>query len=367
MPFPDLPEILDAVPLAPRTTLGVGGAARYLARAARPAELVALLGWAKERRLPTFVLGGGSNLLVADQGFDGLVITLGDERIELERRGGEARVRVGAGADWDALVATTVDAGLGGLECLSGIPGRAGAAPIQNIGAYGQEVAEHLVAVEVVERATGATRRIVAEDCAFGYRSSRFKGPWRDRFVVMALELLLPERSTGTVRYRDLERHFGLGEGRPAPGLAAVREAVLEVRRSKSMVLDADDPNGRSAGSFFVNPVVDPATAAAVRQRHRERGGAGEVPAYSAAEGRVKLAAAWLIEQSGFARGHTQGCAGLSTRHTLALINRGGATAAEIVALAGSIRAKVRRIYGITLHPEPVFLGFEQSVDELLG
>ncbi len=367
----DFPLPVDEnVPLAPLTTLEVGGPARYLASCATVGELRRWLGWARSLSLPACVLGGGSNLLVADRGFDGLCLRLRDATVELEPRRGGVLVRAAAGAGWDALVACTVAEGLGGLECLSGIPGRVGAAPIQNIGAYGQEAAETLAAVQVIERRGGAVRELAAAECGFGYRQSRFKSEWRDRFVVTRVDFLLPRRAAGTVRYAELRRAFGMpeGAGSPAPSLEEVRRTVLEIRRGKSMVIEPGDPNRRSAGSFFVNPVAPPERAEAVRRRWRERaGGQAEMPAYPAAGGRVKLSAAWLIEQAGYERGYRLGRAALSSRHTLALINRGGATAAEIVALAAQLRRGVHRAFGVTLDPEPVFLGFSESVEELLG
>jgi UDP-N-acetylmuramate dehydrogenase len=271
-------------------------------------------------------------------------------------------VRAAAGADWDRLVAATVDAGLGGLECLSGIPGLVGAAPIQNVGAYGQEVSETIKAVHAVERTTGEVVVFAPEDCGFGYRRSHFKGAWAGRYAVVRVDFRLRRRATGAVRYADLERRFGAGA---SPPLAAVREAVLEIRRSKSMVLEADDPNRRSAGSFFTNPIVTPSTADDVRRRLA----ADDMPVYPAADGplggdrggkhgQVKLSAAWLIERAGLRRGERHGRAGISTRHSLALVNLGGATAAEIVALAQHVRSQVRERTGVVLEPEPVFLGF---------
>lgn len=362
------PGVNRDVPLAPRTTLGVGGAAHYHARVEDPASLGPLLAWARDHHLPTFVLGGGSNLLVADTGFDGLCLEFVDERLTLEDLGSHVRVRAGAGVPWDHLVATAVDAGLGGLECLSGIPGRVGAAPIQNVGAYGQEVAETLESVDVVERSTGAVRRLAADQCGFAYRWSHFKGPWKDRYVVTALHMLLPRRDHGTVRYGDLQRRFGVVEGGAMPSLTEVRGAVLDVRRSKSMVLDPDDPNRRSAGSFFVNPVLSASELATVVDRCRALGiDPDTLPRYPTADGdrdegkQTKLPAAWLIERAGFNKGHRLGRAGLSTRHTLALINRGGASAAEIVDLARQIRDGVLQTFGVTLRPEPVFLGFDED------
>ena len=356
------PGLREHVPLSTLTTLGVGGPAHYLARCRSVGELAEVLAWGRARELEVFLLGAGSNLLVADRGFPGLVIQLRDDSIELAERGaGEVLVRAAAGADWDVLVARTVAEGLAGLECLSGIPGRVGAAPIQNVGAYGQEVAETVRSVEVVELKTGERRELPAESCGFAYRRSRFKGRWRGRYAVTRVDFLLPQRRSGTVRYADLSRRFAGGR----PSLAEVRRAVLEIRRSKSMVLDPGDPNRRSAGSFFLNPVVTAEQAAEIRERFR--GAAGRpMPEFPAAGGGVKLSAARLIEEAGFRRGDRHGGAGISTRHSLALVNRGGATAVEIVALAAKIRRRVRDLCGVTLEPEPVFLGFEKSVDEML-
>ncbi len=355
------------VPLAGLTTLGVGGAARYFARCHDESELSSALAQGHAMHLPLLVLGGGSNLLVADAGYDGLCIRMESNAVEFEAEGRAVVVRADAGVCWDALVERAVAEGLGGLECLSGIPGCVGAAPLQNIGAYGQEVSEVLRAVEVVERNSGARRRIAAAECGFGYRWSRFKGQWRDRFVILRVEFLLERRATGAMRYGDLRRHFDVEEGGPEPLLAAVREAVLEVRRAKSMVIDPADPNRRSAGSFFVNQVVTRQEAEAIRGRWQSRGGEGPMPTFPAAGGGVKLSAAWLIERAGFPRGYQLGPAGISTRHTLALINRGGATAADLLRLAGRVRAGVAEAFAVTLRPEPVFAGFSRSVEELLA
>ena len=363
--------VAEGIPLASLTTLGVGGPVRYLARCGDDAELAEALRWSRAEELPVFVLGDGSNLLAADAGFDGLVIQLTGDSIELEPRvaryarasiGKRVHVRAGAGVEWDALVEQVVAEGLGGLECLSGIPGRVGAAPMQNIGAYGQEVAETIQAVRVMERATGDVRQLSGDRCGFEYRTSHFKGAWRDRYVVTGVDFLLPRRSRGTVSYPDLRRRLGVAGDGPAPSLAEVRAAVLDVRRGKSMVIAPQDPNRRSAGSFFTNPVVEPELAAEIRARS-----APEMPAFPAAGGRVKLSAAWLIERAGFRRGYRLGPAGLSSRHALALVNRGGASAGELVALASEIRRGVRRAFGVTLWPEPVFLGFDEDVDKLLG
>ncbi len=359
MDFPHPVE--ERITLASLTTLEVGGPARYLARCGNARELVDTLAVARDRGLGIFLLGGGSNLLAADRGFDGLVVRITDETLAFEPAADKVLVRAGAGVGWDRLVARTVAAGLGGLECLSGIPGRVGAAPIQNIGAYGQEVSETIVAVRTIELATGKARSLTADECGFGYRHSRFKSRWRDRDAVVGVDFLLERRCRGAVRYPDLRRRF---EGREAPRLTEVREAVLEIRRGKSMMLDPADPNRRSAGSFFVNPTVTPEAAREVRERLEPSG--GRMPAYPAAGGGVKLAAAWLIERAGFHRGYRLGQAAISTHHALALVNTGGATAAEIVALASRIRRGVRDACGVVLEPEPIFLGFDAAIDELL-
>lgn len=340
----------EQVSLAERTTLGVGGPARWHALAHTPAELADHLQRAARQGLPTLVLGGGSNLLVSDAGFPGLVVEYLGERIETLSSNGTVRLEVDAGVGWDSLVEHTVHENLAGIECLSGIPGRVGAAPIQNIGAYGQEVAERLEAVLAVVRATGERVRLPAQACGFGYRWSHFKGSWLDRYVVTGVELALIPGGASTLRYAELQKRLSAD----AP-LEEVRRTVLAIRRSKSMVYDPTDPNHRSAGSFFMNPVVQSAQV-----------GEG-MPSWPAGEGRAKLSAAWLIEQSGFPRGFVHGRVGLSSNHSLALINRGEASAADLVELAGLIRRGVRERFGVTLVPEPVFIGFDRSVDELLG
>ncbi len=357
------PHLAADVPLAPLTTLGVGGSARYLARCRDAAELRGALATAQERGLATFVLGGGSNLLVADRGFDGLVLTIEDRILTFDDEDDDVvLVRAGAGLVWDELVAATLERGLGGVECLSGIPGLLGAAPIQNVGAYGQEVAETIAAVYAVDCGTGEERRFPAAECGFGYRWSRFKGEERGRWAVVRVDLRLRRGRTGTVRYRDLERRLGRQEA----SLSDVRQTVLEIRRSKSMVLDDGDPNRRSAGSFFLNPVVSEAEAQSVRRR---LDAGEEMPAYPAGGGRRKLSAAWLIERSGFERGFALAgrSAAISSRHTLALVTREGARASDVIELAAEVRRGVERSCGVTLTPEPVFLGFEEDVETLLG
>jgi len=349
--------------LADLTTLEVGGPARYLAEPESLEELSEVLAMARGQGLPSYPLGDGSNLLASDEGFEGMLVRLANRQVEIDRSTEPEGVRVlaGAGLDWDGLVERTVLEGLSGLECLSGIPGRVGACPIQNVGAYGQEVSDTLEAVHVLYRRTGQFSRLSRQDCGFGYRSSNFKHAWKDRYLVWAVQFMLRSDGRPTLRYGYLTRHFGLGPQDPLPPLGAVREAVLEVRRRKSMVRDPQNPNSRSAGSFFTNPLVPDQKAALLLA------GSPQMPAHPATPGWRKLSAAWLIENAGFRRGATRGRAGLSEDHVLALINRGGATAREILDLAGEIRRAVHARFGVLLETEPNLLGFGQSWEDLLG
>lgn len=363
------PDFLAPGPrLAELTTLGVGGRAAALAAPMNDDEVRDALRWARENGRDVLVVGGGSNLLVADADTDAMVLQSADYAIEVTPEdGGLVHLDVGAGVEWDELVAFCVEERFAGLECLSGIPGRVGAAPIQNIGAYGQEVSETIVAVTAVDREDGAPRTFPASACRFGYRTSRFKTDWSDRYVVTRVRFRLQPGGPATARYPELQRALGMADGAAPPPIEEVRRAVLAIRRRKSMVLDDRDPNTRSAGSFFVNPIVPRAEVDAVRERLAARGvDASSMPAYPADDGHTKLSAAWLIERSGFERGFAFGRVGLSTRHCLALVNRGGATASDLVSLASIVRRGVREASGVTLTPEPVFVGFGASVAELL-
>ncbi|WP_437325626.1 UDP-N-acetylmuramate dehydrogenase [Sorangium sp. So ce381] len=369
-------DVRESVPLAPLTTLGVGGPARYFAEAADEAAVVDAFRFAEARGVPLFVLGGGSNLLVADRGVDALVLRVRVRGIELLRgraeagggaetdggaEAGRALVRAGAGEAWDDLVARSVAEGWAGIECLSGIPGDVGATPIQNVGAYGQEVAETIVEVRAIDRATGAAVVLSGADCGFGYRDSRFKRAWRGRYVITAVTFALRPGGAATVRYPELQRALAVPAGGAAPPLGEVRRTVIALRRGKSMVLDPADENGRSAGSFFMNPTLAPDAAAAVITRIEAAGvlAPGEaIPRYPADGGRVKLSAAWLIERAGFTKGTRHGAAGISTRHTLALVNRGGATAEELLGLARRVRRGVLDRFGVALSAEPDLVGF---------
>lgn len=331
-PFP----CRENVPLKDLCTLRLGGPARWLAEPRSIEELKAALAWAGERGVRVHILGGGSNTLFLDGGFDGLVLR--PSLLGVAWSGPEASVA--AGEDWDAFTALCVGKGLAGVECLSGIPGWAGAAPVQNIGAYGQELAETLTRVRVLDRRTLEERTLSASECGLGYRQSRFKAEDRGRFVVTEVSLRLREDGRPQVRYEELARRLA-----PSADLGAVREAVLALRRSKGMVLDPEDPDSVSAGSFFTNPVLKAGAFEALKGR---LAGAPSFPA----EGGVKLSAAWLVERAGFPKGTRRGGAGVSSKHALALVNRGGA-AGELLALAEEIREKVFSVFGVRLEMEP--------------
>ena len=351
------------VRLAELTTLHLGGPAPVLHRARTAAQVAELVGAADAAGTGVLVLGGGSNLVVADVGVDCPVVRIeitGISVIPDATRPGRDLVTVGAGMDWDELVARTVADGYGELAPLSGIPGSTGATPVQNVGAYGSEIADTLVSVSVYDRVTGEPTELDAAELELGYRTSVLRGT--DRAVVTAVTFGLT-RDGVPVRYAELAGRLGVPLGGTAPA-AEVRAAVLELRRGKGMVLDADDPDTRSAGSFFTNPILDPGAARDADEAIRARLGAAitypSYPVAGAAPGTVKLSAAWLIDRAGFAKGHPgpQGGAAVSGKHTLALTNRGGSTA-DLLALAREIRDGVRAAFGVELHPEPVFVGVQ--------
>ena len=351
--------------LAPLTTFGVGGPARWFVEATSEAAVSAAIAWAREESTPVLVLGGGSNLLVADRGVEALVLRVRIAGISAERRGEAMIVEAGAGERWDDLVARAVAEGWAGIECLSGIPGDVGATPIQNVGAYGQDVAETIVHVRTIERASGDVVEMDAAACGFGYRDSVFKRTSKDRLVVTRVTFALRPGGAPGVRYTELARQLTAFK---SPSLSEVRATVLALRKSKSMLLDRDGEDGKSAGSFFMNPTLDEAALAEVSAAVASSGvlGAGEVmPVYPANEGRTKLAAGWLIERAGFGKGAGEGRVGLSTKHALAIVNRGGATAAEIVAFARRVKDGVRARFGVELQAEPVLVGF--SAEETAG
>jgi UDP-N-acetylmuramate dehydrogenase len=345
--------IREHIPLAPLTTLGVGGPARFFVEVASADEACEAVEWARARQQPIFVLGGGSNLVVADTGFPGLVLKIGIRGIAVRDEVAEGLFAVGAGEDWDSFVACAVSRNCAGIECLSGIPGTVGATPVQNVGAYGQEVSNTLHSVEVLEIVTGARTHFDAAQCGFGYRTSIFNTTERGRYIVLQVIFALRPGGTAPIEYADLKQHFG----RRIPGLAEVREAVRQIRRHKGMLLVEGEEDCRSAGSFFKNPILTAEQHAALCRRAESYG--LSIPAYPAASARHKVPAAWLIENAGFHRGYAHGRAGLSQRHALAFVNRGGANATDVMALKAEIQSRVRERFGLDLEPEPIFVGFQ--------
>ena len=346
----------ENVALAPFTTFGIGGPARYFVHAPSEDAVLDAIRFATDQKLPIFVLGGGSNLLVADRGFPGVVLKIDLMGMEWENDGDKTIVRAGAGEEWDRLVRSCVDRNLAGVECLSGIPGSVGGTPVQNVGAYGQEVSEVLTMVRAYDRKTGMVVELSREDCGFTYRTSIFNTTEKDRYIVLNVTYSLAMNGEPAIRYSDVEQEF---EGRiTPPSLCEVRDAVRRIRARKAMLLVAGDPDCRSAGSFFKNPIISE------KQFSRlEIALPGvRIPRYPASPGKVKTAAAWLIEQAGFSKGYSLGPASLSTKHTLALVNKGGATAGDILRLARRIRLGVKEKFGITLIPEPMFLGFDTVI-----
>jgi len=341
--------------LADFTTVGLGGPARAFVRAETEDELIDAVRTADAAGEPVLILGGGSNLVVADEGFDGTVIQVATRGVR--RDGPLGELTVAAGEEWDGFVARTVAEGLAGLECLSGIPGLTGATPMQNVGAYGQEVSDTITRVRVWDRDTAEILEIPAAQCGFGYRTSRFRGS--ARFVVLSVTFALAVQSrSAPVRYAELAAALGVAPGDQVDG-AEARAAVIELRQRKGMVIDPADPDTRSAGSFFLNPVLDAATLAGVEAAARARCGPDvRVPRFEAGNGHVKVPAAWLIERSGFTRGYNPGDgARISAKHTLALVNAGSASTAALLALAREIRDGVHAAFGVTLHPEPILIG----------
>ncbi len=347
--------VRESVLLAGLTTLGVGGAARWLVPWRDAAQLRAGLAFAAQRRVPWWLLGGGSNVIIADAGLPGVVLQPTGTNLDVVGQTAETQtVAADAGLAWDALVAWTVSRGLGGIECLSGIPGLLGSAPIQNIGAYGQDVAEVIAQVEVLDTASGRAGALSLTECAFGYRDSALKRA-PGRWIVTRVWLRLHVNAAPCLKYAQLADALAETVLPPgAVGLERVRETVLQLRRAKGMVVDPEDPDSHSVGSFFINPLVDTQTADAVRAR---LAGADAMPTWRAGD-RVKLSAAWLIEHSGMHRGFGTGRVGLSTKHTLALVNRGGATAVEVLAFADEVATRVHAACGVPLQREPVLLGF---------
>jgi UDP-N-acetylmuramate dehydrogenase len=336
------------VPLAPLTTLGIGGPAKFFVRGERVDEIREVIAWADSRHESLFILGGGSNVLIADEGFDGVVLQIDLRGMTvLSEDPEDVTVNVAAGERWDDFVAFAVERGLAGIECLSGIPGLTGATPIQNVGAYGQEVSETIIGVEAIERDTGRMVSLTNRDCGFGYRQSVFKNAAKDRYLVAGVTFRLTPGGAATIRYPELQKYLD-EHGIDTRDLQKVRDAVIAIRKRKGMVLDPSDPDTRSDGSFFMNPIVTPSQFDSIR--------AENIPHFPSGD-QIKLSAAWLIEQAGFHKGFVHGNAGLSSKHTLAVINRGGGTAREVIELVRMIQDRVRETFGVEIQPEPNSIG----------
>jgi UDP-N-acetylmuramate dehydrogenase len=354
-------SIQENVPLAPYTTLGVGGPARFMIKAGSEDQILAAIDFAQAHGYPVFVLGGGSNIVVSDSGFPGLVLKIELSCIQTLSEG-SGTVSVDAGVEWDAFVQHCVNRNLAGIECLSGIPGTAGGAPIQNIGAYGEDVSEVLLRIRALDRNTHDITELGNADCQFAYRSSIFNTTHRDRYILLRVDFALRKDGRPRVDYPDLQRRFTSSAN--APTIGEVREAVLQIRKAKAMVLQDNDPDSKSAGSFFRNPVLPPDTVAEVEAKARMcrfLGAAERIPQFPAPSEKVKLPAAWFIEHAGFHKGYAHGNAGISSKHAMALINRGGATAQEILDLMRIIQERVQMQFGVELHAEPEFVGFEET------
>jgi UDP-N-acetylmuramate dehydrogenase len=354
--------ILENVSLAQYTTLGVGGAARWFVQTSVEAEILSAVRYARARGVPCFILGGGSNLLVSDEGFDGVVVRVAGCELEWAEAGdGTASITASAGAEWDAVVRAAVEKNGAGVECLAGIPGSVGGTPVQNVGAYGQEVSQTIIRVRALDLVAEKAVELAAAECGFGYRRSIFNTTERERYAITRVEYRLAIGGKPLLEYRDVKNFFA-ERGVVRPTLAETAAAVREIRARKGMLLVAGDADSHSAGSFFKNPVVR------VEEVRRLAAIAGcrvaDVPQFPAGWGFapedcvVKLSAAWLIELAGFGKGFAMGHAGLSTKHVLAIVNRGGATAGEIMALRDAVTEGVRARTGVWLEQEPVLLGF---------
>jgi len=346
--------IQEHVPLAPLTTLQVGGPARYLVEAASEDDVREAVDFARAKALPLFVLGGGSNLLVADSGWPGVVLKIAIGGLTQQEEDGAVLFDAGAGVDWDQFVARAVASDCAGVECLSGIPGSVGGTPGQNVGAYGQEVSETIESVRALDLKANRVVTLPEEACGFRYRTSIFNTTERGRYIILRVTYHLTQDGTPSLKYADLQRHFA-ATGSP-PSLAQVRAAVRQIRQSKGMLIVPGEADSRSAGSFFKNPVLSEAQFHDLASRAELKG--LKIPSYPALDAQRKVSAAWLVEHAGFAKGFTLGAAGISRKHALALINTGNASAADMVRLKEKIQQGVEEKWGIVLEPEPVFVGF---------
>ena len=352
-----LMQVKEHVSLAPLTTFKVGGPARYFIETKSSDDVSQAVAFAQSHELPLFVLGGGSNLVISDAGWPGLVIKIGITGIDERNENGKHLFEVGAGEEWDKFVALAVSKNYAGVECLSGIPGSVGGTPVQNVGAYGQEVSETLESVLALDLKDGQLHELCNDACGFSYRTSIFNTSQRGRYIIVRVTYALTPRGEPHIQYGDLKKHFS-GWGM-SPKLSDVREAVRRIRASKGMLIAFGDEDCRSAGSFFKNPVLSPEQYADLNKRAAAKG--FEVPSYPALESQHKVSAAWLVEHSGFSKGFNSGQVGISRKHALAIINHGEATADDILSLKEHIQDRVEEIWGIRLHPEPVFVGPENS------
>jgi UDP-N-acetylmuramate dehydrogenase len=347
-------QIQENVPLAPLTTFKVGGPARYLIEAATNAEVAEAVQFSRAQNLPLFVLGGGSNLVVSDAGWPGVVLKVAIAGIDERSEDGKSIFEVGAGVEWDKFVARAVARNCAGIECLSGVPGSVGGTPVQNVGAYGQEVAETIESVLALDMKDGQIHELCNEACEFSYRTSIFNTSQRRRYVILRVTYALDPGGAPRVHYADLKRYFAGRTG--APTLPETRDAVRRIRAGKGMLITPGDEDCRSAGSFFKNPVLSPEQFDDLTARAAAKN--LQIPSYPALDAQKKVSAAWLVEHSGFSRGHGHGPVGISRKHALAIVNRGPATAADIVEFKGDIQQRVEDLWGIRLEPEPVFVGF---------
>jgi UDP-N-acetylmuramate dehydrogenase len=346
--------IQENIPLAPMTTLQVGGPSRYFVEAHTAEEVQEAVDISRALSLPLFVLGGGSNLVISDKGWPGLTLKIGISGIHERTQNARILFEVGAGEGWDKFVVRAVVRQCSGIECLSGIPGSVGGTPVQNVGAYGQEVSETIDSVLVFNLEDSQVHELSNKQCEFGYRTSIFNTSASKRYIVLRVTYSLTPGGPPKLQYTDLKKYFSGWSNTPT--LAETREAVRQIRASKGMLIVPGNDDCRSAGSFFKNPVL-------TEERYRELSALAvdkglRIPSYPALDAQHKISAAWLVEHSGFRRGYGDGRVGISGKHALAIINRGGATATDVVALKSEIQRRVHEIWGIDLHPEPVFIGF---------
>jgi UDP-N-acetylmuramate dehydrogenase len=345
--------ITENFSLAPLTTLKVGGPARFFAEANTISEVTEAVGFSRSENLPLFVLGGGSNVVISDAGWPGLVLKIGITGINHRHGRDEVVFEAGAGEDWDKFVAFVVVHNCAGIECLSGIPGSVGGTPVQNVGAYGQEVSQTIDSVLALDLKDGQLHELCEQACGFSYRTSIFNTTERGRYIILQVNYSLQHGGDAYVAYADLKRYFAGWSVRPT--LADVRDAVRKIRSGKGMLLTAGDEDCRSAGSFFKNPILSPEQYQALKARATAKN--LQIPSHPTLDAKKKVSAAWLVEHSGFSRGYGHGRVGISRKHALAIVNRGNATASEILAFKDAIQQRVNDIWGIVLEPEPVFVG----------